>query len=422
MVYVLNSNGEPLMPCKEAKARKLLKTNRARVVKKEPFTIQLLFECENKTQDIALGIDAGSKHIGLSATTEKKELYCADIELRNDIVDLLSTRRQNRRARRSRKTRYRKARFDNRKKENGCIAPSVRQKIQCHLDVVGNVCKILPITKIIVETASFDIQKIKNPEIHGEEYQKGEQLDFWNIREYVLFRDSHTCQCCKGKSKDKILNVHHIESRKTGGDAPNNLITLCETCHNDYHKGKISLPKTIKRGMSFRDAAFMGIMRWAFYAELKKTYPNATMTYGYITKNTRISNNLPKTHYIDARCISGNPLAKSLGYYYYQKKVRRHNRQIYKMGILKGGNRKRNQAEYLVKGFRLFDKVSYDGKPYFIFGRRSNGFFDIRNLSGEKVNKGSVSCKKLKFLETAKGYLTEVRKQNGVEYAISHSA
>ena len=422
MVYVLNSNEKPLMPCKEAKARKLLKANRAKVVKKQSFTIQLLFDCENKTQDITLGIDAGSKHIGLSATTEKKELYSADVELRTDIVDLLSTRRQNRRTRRSRKTRYRKARFNNRKKESGWIAPSVRQKIQCHLQIVENICKILPITKIIVETASFDIQKIKNPEIKGEEYQKGEQLNFWNVREYVLFRDGHTCQCCKGKSKDKILNVHHIESRKTGGDAPNNLITLCETCHNNYHKGKINLPKTIKRGMSFRDATFMGIMRWGFYEELKKTYPNVIMTYGYITKNTRISNNLPKTHYIDARCISGNSLAKSLGYYFYQKKVRRHNRQIHKMGILKGGKRKRNQAEYLVKGFRLFDKVSYDGKPYFIFGRRASGFFDIRNLSGETVNKGNVSCKKLKFLETAKGYLIEVRKQGGMEYAIPPTA
>lgn len=422
LVYVLNKSGEALMPCSPRKARILLKSGKAKVVRREPFIIRLIYGSSGYKKNVTLGVDAGSKHVGLSATTEKKELYSADVELRNDIVDLISTRRENRRARRSRKTRYRKARFNNRKKECGWIAPSVKQKIQCHLDVVGGVCKILPITKIIIETASFDIQKIKNPEIKGKEYQQGEQFDFWNVREYVLFRDRHTCQCCKGKSKDKILNVHHIESRKTGGDAPNNLITLCEICHNNYHKGNINLPKTIKRGMSFRNAAFMGIMRWEFYEELKKIYPNVMMTYGYITKNTRISNNLHKTHYIDARCISGNPLAKSLGYYFYQKKVRRHNRQIHKMGILKGGKRKRNQAEYLVKGFRLFDKISYDGKPYFIFGRRASGFFDIRNLSGEKVNKGSVSCKKLKFLETAKGYLTEVRKQDGMEYAIPPTA
>ena len=409
MVYVLNIEGKPLMPCKEAKARKLLKENKAKIYKKEPFTIQLLFICENQTQDITLGVDAGSKHIGLSATTKEKELYAADIELRNDIVDLLSTRRQNRRTRRNR-LRYRKPRFNNRvhSKKSGWLAPSMEQKIQTHFKVVEDIHKLLPITKIVVETASFDIQKIKNPEIHNEEYQQGEQLGFWNVREYVLFRDNHTCQCCKGKSKDKILNVHHIESRKTGGNAPNNLITLCETCHKGYHNGTVELPKTIKRGMSFKDAAFMGIMRWSFYNRLKEIYPNVFMTYGYITKDTRIKNNLPKDHYIDARCISGNPNAEPLGYYFYQKKVRCHNRQIHKSNILKGGKKKLNQASYLVKGFRLFDKVEFEGQICFIFARRSSGYFDIRKLNGEVIHR-SASWKKLKLLETRKSLLMERR-------------
>ena len=274
--------------------------------------------------------------------------------------------------------------------------------------------KILPVTKIIVETASFDIQKIKNPEIEGEEYQHGEKLDFWNVREYVLFRDGHICQCCKGKSKDNILNVHHIESRKTGGNAPNNLITLCETCHQAYHKGIITLPKEIHRGMRFRDASFMGIMRWAFYDRLKELYTpldvEVVNTYGYITKNTRIEHGLPKVHYVDARCISDNPASKPMDHYYFQKKVRCHNRQIHKNTILKGGIRKRNQAAYLVNGFRLFDKVKYQDQEYFIFGRRTRGSFDIRTLDGTKVNKGSISCKKLQLVEKSKHYLTEQRK------------
>ena len=409
MVYVLNIKGKPLMPCKEAKARKLLKQNKAKIVKREPFTIQLLFECENQTQNITLGVDAGSKHIGLSATTEKKELYAADVELRNDIVDLLSTRRENRRARRN-KLRYREPRFNNRvhSKNKGWLAPSVENKINTHLKVVSDVHNILPITKIIVETASFDIQKINNPEIVSFEYQQGEQLGFWNVREYVLWRDNHTCQYCKGKSKDKVLNVHHIESRKTGGNAPNNLITLCETCHEKYHKGELQVK--IKRGSSFRDAAFMGIMRWTFYERLKEIYPNVSMTYGYITKNTRIENSLPKEHYVDARCISGNPLAEPLGYYFYQKKVRCHNRQIHKANILKGGIKKRNQAEYLVKDFRLFDKIEYDRQVGFIFGRRSSGYFDIRKLNGEVIHR-SASWKKLKLLNTRKTLLLEMRKQ-----------
>lgn len=211
-----------------------------------------------------------------------------------------------------------------------------------------------------------------------------------------------------------MLNVHHIESRKTGGNAPNNLITLCGTCHKGYHKGTVTLPKAIHRGMKFKDAAFMGVMRWAFYNRMKETYEPlgimVNMTYGYITKNSRIEHNLPKDHFIDARCISGHPDATSNGMVFYQKKVRCHNRQIHKQKILKGGIRKRNQAPYLVKGFRLFEKVKYHGKQYFIFGRRSSGFFDIRTLDGTKVNKGSVSCKKIRSLDMPSSYLTEERK------------
>ena len=399
---------------RHGKVRRLLRNGKAKIIKRCPFTIQLLYGTTDFVQEITLGVDSGSKHIGLSATTKDKVLFESNVELRNDIVDLLSTRRQNRRTRRNHKTRYRKPRFDNRKRRNDWLAPSVQNKVDSHLTVIRKVHEILPVSKIIVEVASFDIQKIKNPTISGTDYQQGEQLDFWNVREYVLFRDDHTCQCCKGKSKDKILNVHHIESRKVGGNAPNNLITLCETCHTDYHKGTVKLPKTIKRGVSFKDAMFMGIMRWSFYNRLKEIYPNVSLTYGYITKSTRIENGLPKDHYIDARCISKSPRALSNGVVYYQKKVRCHNRQIHKNTILKGGIRKRNQAFYEVCGFRLFDRIKYLGKEYFIFGRRNSGFFDIRDLQGNKINNGSISYKKLKLIETAKHYLIERR--------VAHSA
>ena len=407
LVYVLNNHGKPLMPCKPSKARRLLKDCKAKVVKREPFTIQMLYGTSGYKQKINLGIDCGSKMIGVSATTENRELFSAEVILRNDIVDLLSTRRQNRRTRRNR-LRYRKPRFDNRvrSKNKGWLAPSIENKIQTHFNIVNKVYKLLPITEIIVETASFDIQKIKNPNIQGEEYQQGEQLGYWNVREYVLFRDNHKCQCCKGKSKDNILNVHHIESRKVGGNAPNNLITLCETCHNGHHKGIITLPKNIKRGMSFKDASFMGIMRWSFYNRLQELYPNVKMTYGYITKNTRITNGLPKEHRVDARCISGNPSVKPLGYWYLIKQVRKHNRQIHKAKILKGGSKKLNQAPYEVKGFRLFDKVEFEGKICFIFGRRSSGYFDLRTLNGEVIHR-SASYKKLKLLERRKSLLLE---------------
>ena len=394
------------MPTTPCKARKLLKQGKAKVVKREPFTIQLLYVTGETKQDITLGVDAGSKIIGLSATTDKQELFSAEVELRNDIVDLLSTRREFRRTRRNR-LRYRKPRFLNRvySKNKGWLAPSVENKIQTHLKIISKIHEILPISKIIIEVASFDIQKIKNPDIEGEQYQQGEQLGFWNVREYVLWRDGYKCQGKKG-CKNKILNVHHIESRKTGGNSPSNLITLCESCHKDYHAGKLKL--NIKRGQSFKDAAFMGIMRWTFYNRLKELYSNVKMTYGYITKNTRIQNNLPKEHRIDALCITGNPQVKRLDYWYYIKQVRRHNRQIHKANILKGGKKKLNQAPYLVKGFRLFDKVKYKGEECFIFGRRSSGYFDLRKLDGTVIHR-SANCKDLKLISKAKTLLWERR-------------
>ena len=245
LVYVISKDSKALMPCKPQKAKELLKTNKAKVIKREPFTIQLLYGSSGYKQEITLGVDAGSKYIGLSATTKEKELYSAELQLRTDIVKLLADRRQYRRTRRNRKTRYRKARFLNRvsSKHKDWLAPSIENRINTHINIVNKLHNILPITKIIVETASFDIQKIKDPNIQGEEYQQGEQLDFWNIREYVLFRDNHKCHGKKGCTS-KVLNVHHIESRKTGGDSPSNLITLCEECHNNYHLelAKILIP------------------------------------------------------------------------------------------------------------------------------------------------------------------------------------
>lgn len=403
-VFVINQRGQSLMPTTPRKARKLLQEGKAKIVKRTPFTIQLLIATGETKQDIVLGVDAGSKTIGLSATTNKKEVYSAEVQLRNDIVDLLSTRRENRQKRRYR-LRYREARFLNRvkSKHKGWLAPSIENKINTHLMIIKKLHQILPITKIIIEVASFDIQKIKNPDIQGIEYQQGEQLNFWNVREYVLFRDNHQCQGKKG-CKNNILNVHHIESRKTGGNAPNNLITLCEECHKDYHNGKLKL--NLKRGQSFKDATFMGIMRWSFYNRLKELYQDVKMTYGYITKNIRIQNNLPKEHRIDALCITGKPNVIKSDTWYFIKQVRKHNRQIHKANILKGGVKRLNQAPYKVKEFRLFDKVLFERQECFIFGRRVNGYFNIRKLDGEVIRE-SVSFKKLKLLEKRKSLLIE---------------
>ena len=405
MVYVLNRYGKPLMPTtRYGRVRRLIRKGLAVVVDCRPFTIQLNYDTPNGVQEVSLGVDAGTKHVGFSATTKKKVLFEAELLLRSDIVEKLSTRREFRRARRNRKTRYRKSRFLNRtrSKKPGWIAPSVRQKVDSHIHWISKIRKFLPISKITVETAQFDTQLLKAleqglPLPLGTDYQKGDQLGFWNVREYVLFRDGHKCQYCKGKSKDTKLHVHHIESRKTGGDAPNNLITLCSACHAMYHLGEIELPKTARRGTSLRDAAQMGIMRKTLFNRLKEEIGEVIPcfeTYGYITKSTRSKYGLPKEHVIDARCISGNPGACSVGKYLIIRKLRANNRQLHRATILPGGKRRNNQAPREVRGFRLMDSVEYAYRDCFLSARRVSGSFSVADITG-KVLADSVSYKKL---------------------------
>lgn len=404
-VFVINQRKQPLMPTTPRKARILLREGKAHVWLRTPFTIQLLYASGETVQPVSLGIDAGTKQIGFSATTEKDVLIEGTMQLRTDMVDLLADRRQFRRARRERKTRYREARFRNRTRPAGWLAPSIANRAQLHRKVIDHIHRLLPVSQLTMEVAQFDIQKIKNPEIAGTEYQQGEQSGFWNVREYVFFRDGHQCQYCKGKLKDPVLNVHHIESRKTGGNAPDNLITLCETCHDNIHREGLEHVFQRKRP-SFRDASAMTVMRWLIFSQVKEMYPVARMTYGYQTKQTRISQGLKKSHTTDARCISGNPLAKPSGFVYRLKQVRKNNRQLHKATIRKGGYRQANTAPKIVHGFRLFDKVRYRGQECFIFGRRTSGYFDLRLLDGTKIH-ASANRKHLELVETARTILWE---------------
>ena len=407
MVYVLNQNGEPLMPCKPRKARVLLNDKKAKVVKKEPFTIQLMYGCAGYKQPITLGIDTGSKTVGLSACSEKQELYSGELSLRSDIVMLLSERKMYRRARRGRKTRYREARFLNRvgSKKAGWLPPSLTNKINSHLYIVDFLHKLMPITKIRVEVASFDIEQIKATAMVKEsEWDKEEaERRFQNSRYYVLYRDNYLCQHCFGKSKDKILHVHHIESRKTGGNAPNNLITVCKTCHNKHHQKPIF---SFKRGSGFQDATFMNILKSRIIKLLKEQYRDVEMTFGYITEYKRKKMELGKTHFNDAFCIANYLEAKKADHYFKVVKKRCHNRKIHRYKYSKGGFRKRNQSPFETKGFRLFDKVKFQGILCFIYGRRQRGSFEIRYLEGETV-RADITYKKLKLVERQKVYLTQ---------------
>ena len=396
-VYVVNKNGKPLMPTSPAKARRLLKAGKAKVVKRSPFTIQLIYGSSGYKQDVKLGVDTGYKHIGLSAVSSAKELFRSEVELRTDIPKLLSEKRQYRRTRRNRLW-YRKARFLNRGIKAGWLAPSVEHRLNEHVKAVDFVKSILPVSEITVEAAVFDIQKIKNPDITGTDYQNGDQKDFWNVREYVLYRDGHKCQACNGKSKDKVLNVHHIESRQTGGDRPDNLITLCESCHKAYHKGKIELK--VKKHKAFKAETIMSILRWKIVNKLRELGNAVSITYGYLTKSSRIALKLEKSHANDAFCIAGGSGQERTDNNYFIKYVRKCNRSLFKANLLKGGKRKVNTIKQAF-GFHRFDKVLYGKIECFIHGLRSSGYFDLRLLTGEKIN-ASVKYTKLRLIETFK--------------------
>ena len=403
MIYVKNKDGKAIMPSERGgRIGYLLRHGKAHVVIRVPFVVQLDYDSTTYTQDVNLGIDAGSKHIGVSASSEKKEMLAAQVELRSDIVKLLSTRRELRRTRRNRKTRYREVRFDNRKKRDGWLAPSVEQKIESHLKVIRLVHKLLPITKTTIEVGQFDAQKIKNPDINCDEYQQGEQMGFWNVREYVLARDGHKCVHCKGKSKDPILNVHHLESRKTGGNSPSNLVTLCETCHKAYHRGEFDLK--IKRGTILRDAAVMNIMRLAVYERAKAEFGNVHLTYGYITKHTRIENGIAKTHAADAFCIAKNVHARKLDSFFMCRCVPRHTRALHVANPKKGGIRRSAIASHKIgkSCFQRFDMVRWKGRECFISGS-TGGRLVLRDIEGVKMHdKQAVNVKTIKFLKRLK--------------------
>lgn len=400
------------MPTYPSKARRLLRSNLAVVKHRQPFTIQLKYATGENKQPINLGVDTGYTNIGLSASTEKAELFASEVRIRQDVSAALASRRAARISRRARKTRYRAPRFLNRvrTKCKGWIAPSHKHRIQSHVAQVDRVCKILPISKIIVENGSFDIQKINNPEITSTGYQQGEQYGLANLRTYILERDGCRCRNCLGKSGDKHLELHHIESRKIGGNAPNNLIILCHTCHQSFHKGLIKLK--LKRGNAFRNASFMNITRHKIIEQIQQSHPDIEIctTFGYLTRILRSKYGLEKSHCSDAFCIAGNLKATRLDKYFYQFQVKRHYRQLHKMNFLKGGKRRVHKLPFLVHGFRLFDYVQFKGQYGFILSRRQTGYFRVGSLDYEYIGQG-LSYKKLKLITKARSWLIELRRK-----------
>ena len=306
VVYVLDREGNPLMPTKRfGWVAYALKHGEAKVVRREPFTIKLLRDSTRYLQEVTLGVDTGSRHIGLSASTKKEEIYSAQVELRTDVSELLTARRELRRGRRGRRHNwYRPARWANRANEKGnaALPTSIKHKADSHIRAIKFVCKILPVSKVRVEIGKFDSQKIQNPEIHNEQYQQGALAGWENLRAYAKWRDGYKCRVC-GKSPRKDtsvrLEVHHVRRRADGGsDTPDNVVTLCHECHEAHHQKKKVLK--FKKPPVHKNEAHMNSMRQylreAIFTEFDYRFIKQEYSYGYETAIARRENGIDKSH------------------------------------------------------------------------------------------------------------------------------
>ena len=342
------------------KIRQWLKDGKVKVVRRTPFTVRLTQELQSEeTQPVTVGLDAGYATAAVSAVSPTKELFSAEFKLRTDIPNKMTARRQYRRTRRNNNTRYRKPRFLNRKGND--LAPSVKQKVLSHVKTIEIVKKLLPVTESRIEGSAFDIQKINNPDIAGKEYQQGSKLGYRNVHAYVLARDNHTCFFNK-KACDPKLQVHHIIERSNGGtDKPDNLITLCKTCHEKVHGGDLKLPYV--KHKQFKGAVMMNVLR----SRLFKLIPDAVEVYGYETKARRYELGIEKSHCADAFVVAGGTSQERVSPYLVKFK-RRNNRQLQQ-------NRK-GQAPAVRKHrycYQSGDKLTHKGSTFMCRGVQNKG-------------------------------------------------
>jgi len=411
LVFVLNKHKKPLMPCLPAKARRLLIKGLAKVISKKPFTIKLLFGSSGQKQEVIAGMDTGSKTIGIAAISNGKVLYQAETKLRGEeIKKKMDQRRMYRKSRRGRKLRYRKPKFLNRRASIAInrLAPSVKHKVLSHLGEKKFIESILPISMWIVETASFDIHKITNPKVvskalgKARTYQEGRMLDFYNVKQYVLNRDNYQCRECKKKTNLK-LHVHHIQFRSNGGsNSPDNLVTLCKTCHDKLHnlkkeEAEKSSKKLQKKAQKqTKHPTEISILR----SQLCKHFGNPKSsqafeeTFGYITKFNRERENLPKSHHIDAICIASRG-----------ERIEVHNQNntsdlFFRRCVSKGDYQQKSGIRSEVKiptgklfGLKKFDLVKTSKGVGFVKEKRSSGFFAISDIHGTIIS-DSVNIKK----------------------------
>ena len=327
-VLVTDKNNKPCCPITNVKARYLLKGNKAKIINHDPFVIQRIdnYESEKEIRDIfELKIDSGYLNIGFSVSDNQHEYLAGQVELLKNMKERLYARSSLRSSRRGR-LRYRKNKNIDYKtvhnptykngNEDGCFAPSIKHKIDSHIRLVEKIMSWIPVDKIILEVAKFDIQKLKAESegkiISGKDYQNGDQKGYENVAAYVRARDNYTCQICiknkKFKKKDVNVQVHHIHPRVWGGsDVPSNLICLCPKHHADVHKNGNNnklFKELYETHMPtfYKDSTYMNTVRWELIKRLQELC-ETEVAYGYETKINRRNAGFEKFHYTDAVCI-----------------------------------------------------------------------------------------------------------------------
>lgn len=309
-VLVVANNREPLMPCHAARARMLLRQGKAAVFRRYPFTIILKDRSTGECQPLELKVDPGSKASGIALVADFQKgrvaVWGMELEHRGQRIKArLESRRTLRRTRRSRKTRYRAARFKNRTRPRGWLPPSLTSRVWNIDTWVKRLRRFAPVTSVAVETARFDMQRLVNPEISGVEYQQG-TLFGYEVREYLLEKWGRRCVYCS--AEDVPLEVEHIVPKIRGGsNRVSNLTLACRTCNRT--KGSLTAeefghPDVQKHALKpLRDAAAVNSARYAVGETLKKYGLPVTFWSGGRTKYNRTAQGYPKAHWIDAACV-----------------------------------------------------------------------------------------------------------------------
>lgn len=327
-VFVLDKRKKPLMPCSEKRARLLLERGRARVHRMMPFTIRLVDRCveDSVLQPLRLKLDPGSKTTGIALVRESEDvdkqagevrktahvLFLAELHHRGHAIrDALTQRRAFRRRRRGANLRYRAPRFDNRRRPEGWLPPSLQHRVDTTMTWVRRLRRLAPVAALSQELVRFDTQKLKNPEISGIEYQQG-ALFGYEVREYLLEKWGRKCAYC---DKENVpLTIDHIHPKSRGGsDRVSNLTLACLPCNQKKGNRDVAEflardPQRLARIEAYRkaplqDAAAVNSTRWALWRRLQGTGLDVEVGTGGRTKWNRARLGLPKTHAIDAACV-----------------------------------------------------------------------------------------------------------------------